>query len=313
MKLANQLLRTFLIWFTVLILILLLTLFPRDYWYAGEGKIGYDFSFEEYSTNILTLLGNLRMGEGLGEDRFGEPVVQILERYVPRSLKLILAAFLISIPLGIWKGIFDYRHNKTKWNLFGNGTTWTLQSIPDFFTIILIQWIAILLMRAGFPDIPIYGYDDRYSFIFPSIILSFYPTVYIARVTSSLLVGQEHQPYLQTAKSKGASDRKILYRHVLGNCWTVIFTHFSSVMLYILSNLLIVEYLIFYKGAGYRLWQAMGFHNANLTGSYKATANGIFEANVVIGITIFFMLLVLLAQWTSQITKYYIDPRLRGE
>jgi oligopeptide transport system permease protein len=75
-------------------------------------------------------------------------------------------------------------------------------------------------------------------------------------------------------------------------------------MLYILSNLLIVEYLMDYKGAAYRLFKAFHYTNSFRTGQKSQV-----EEELVIGLALCFMLVVLLTQWVSQIARRYLDPR----
>ncbi|MGP4078533.1 ABC transporter permease subunit [Pseudalkalibacillus sp. R45] len=175
-----------------------------------------------------------------------------------------------------------------------------LLSIPDFFLIICLQWLVIFYI----PWIDFFGYEQWYSFILPSILVSIYPMMYIARITSVAISNQEFEPYIQVARAKGFTRKIVLYKHTLKNCWDTILSHFSSVMLYILSNLLIVEYLLDYKGAAYRLFKAFHYTNSISVG-YQAD----FEAELIIGLSVCFMLVVLFSQWISKITKYYVDPR----
>lgn len=311
MGLIHQLLKTVVIWLFVLTVIILFVLIPRNVDYVQQGndlKREYEFSFCEHRHNILLLFYNMWKDKSIGHNRFGESTTEDIQRYVPRSLKVIVTAFIISLPIGILKGLYDYRHIRSRFNFFGQGSTWFFQSMPDFFVLIMFQWIVILLIRAGYPQIPIYGYEDWYSFIIPSLLLSIYPILYMARITSSALGSQEQQQYLQTARAKGLTEKMIVYKHILGNCWTTILTHLSTIVLYMLSNLLMIEYLMYYQGAAYRLFQAMGFHIAYI--GYNAET---FEPYVIIAIAVCFMLLVFITQVISQVTRYMVDPRVREE
>lgn len=315
MKLSLQLLKTFLVWMLVLLVVILLVLMPRTMSYdiTSEGvQTVYEFSWSEYGANLSNYFTSIWENKSLGTSRFNITVEEEISRYMTRSLYIIVTAFLISIPLGILKGIYDYRKTYTRRNLLGHGTTWFFQSLPDFFVIISVQWMILLAMRQGFPRVPIYGYDDWYSFITPALMVSLFPIMYMARMTSSALASTDSEQYIQTAKAKGLTERMIVYRHALANCWYVILTHFSSLMLYILSNLLMVEYLMFYKGAAYRLYEALGYHDSSLQGTWRGGA-GHFEAELVIGLVLMFMVCVLVATLISQVAKYKLDPRWREE
>lgn len=317
MELTRQLLKTFLVWIIIIIILILIILFPRTFQYeeAAQGVVlHYQFTWSEYGQNIGQFFSGVWENKSLGQSRHKYSVEFELKYYMSRSIYLIITAFLISIPLGLLKGIYDYRQMHSRHYILGHGSTWFFQALPDFFIVISVQVFFIFLFKIGLPLVPLFGYDKWYSFITPSLMLSIYPIVYIARITSSALAGQEKEQYIRTARAKGMSERVILYKHAMGNCWGTILSHFSSLMLYILSNLLIIEYLMFYRGAAYRLYEAMGFTDgAAVIGSMRRGASGVFEAEVVIGFALCFMLLVLFAQIVSQVSKFYLDPRWRGE
>ncbi|WP_169891177.1 ABC transporter permease subunit [Litchfieldia alkalitelluris] len=232
--------------------------------------------------------------------RYNNPVEQELSKFMPRSLKIIVTSFLFAILLGITKGIYDFQNKHNRKGIIGSGTTWLFQSIPDFFLIISLQWIILFYI----PVIPLFGHEHWYSFIVPSILVGLYPLMYVARITSATLAEEEGKMYITVARSKGFSTWKVLFRHILKNCLSTIFSHFSSIMVYILSNLLIVEYLLDYKGAAYRLFQALGYNEAIRMGDER-----IYESGLIIGIALCFMAIVLIAQLISQFAKSRIDPR----
>jgi oligopeptide transport system permease protein len=317
MGLAKQLLSTTLTWLFVVVVLICIILIPRDVEYRS-GSLGnvtqdYDFSWSEYKESITSYATGVWENKSLGQSRFKISVEEEIGRYLPRSMKLIFLAFIISIPLGILKGIYDLKRTHTRKNLLGNGTTWLFQSLPDFFVVMVVQFLLLsLLFKTGI-HISVYGHEQWYNFIVPSIILSIYPLFYIARITSAALAGEETQQYIQTARAKGLSSTIVLYKHMLSNCWGVILSHISSIMIFVLSNLLIIEYLMFYKGAAYRLFEAMGHHETHKGNFFRSGMQVVYEIEVVIGLLITFMLFILIAQFISQVAKFYMDPRWRDE
>ncbi|WP_349409463.1 ABC transporter permease [Pseudalkalibacillus sp. SCS-8] len=305
----HALLKAFFINLIVLIVIVLIVLFPRNMEAVDVGKtIGaniefeYGFDWTQYYVNISTYLQTLFVEKSLGESLTGVPVSQIIHEYFPRSLTIIVTSLFLSLIFGILKGIFDFQAKFRKRSILGQGLTSFMLSIPDFFIILCLQWIIIFHL----PVINVFGYDHWYSFLLPSILVSIYPMMYIARITSLTISNQESQPYTHFARAKGLTKKMVFYKHVLKNCWPTILGHVSTVMLYILSNLLIVEYLLDYKGAAYRLFKAFNYTNS-ISASYEAK----FEAELIIAIATCFMILVTLSLWFSQIVKVYVDPRRR--
>lgn len=63
----------------------------------------------QYRENVFTYITNLLQGD-LGQTIFEQPVLYEVGEYVLRSLLLISIALIISLPLGIAKGVFNFRH-----------------------------------------------------------------------------------------------------------------------------------------------------------------------------------------------------------
>jgi oligopeptide transport system permease protein len=316
MRLFQAILQSIFSCFLVMLLVALFVLYPREIQYVGRGagvERVYQFSWSEYGENLRLFFTRLVHEGNLGQTIFDQPVEVEWMHYMSRSLLLIGIAFLLSVPMGIAKGIIDYRHAHRKTNVLGNGTTAFFQSVPDFMVIICVQWGLVELMEIGFPRFSVYIADKWYSFILPSILLSLFPTVYLARITSSALAGQEKKLYVLFARSKGLSERMVLYRHMLRNCWPTVLSHLPSIMTVILSNLLIVEYLTTYKGAAYRLYEAVGYNDSAARNVFYAGMQPVFEANLILAILFSFMFLILITQIISAIARNRLDPLWREE
>ncbi|WP_106769742.1 ABC transporter permease subunit [Paenibacillus faecalis] len=301
MNLRTQMLRTIGISLLAFVVIMLIVLFPRKLDFAMDGNmvvVSYEASMEGLIANIKQFFVDLFQNQSLGYSRFsGETAGEAVMRAMGRSLSVIGAALCIGFVFGILKGIVDYKLSKTRFNIFGHWTTWIFQSLPDFFVIIAIQWFII----DHFPFIRFFATDGWQSFVLSSILVSLYPIVYIASLTSASLASQEGKLYLLFAKAKGLNNRMILFKHMLSNSMSTLLIQLPILLVYILSNLLIVEIYRNYPGAAWRLYTAMDYN------TYQGTG-GDFEAGIVIGIVFCFMLLILLVQWISHTAKKYFDP-----
>lgn len=255
---------------------------------------------------------NLLQGD-LGQTIFDQPVLFEVKEYLLRSLLLIGIALSLSIPLGIAKGILDFRHANRKTNFLANGTTALVQSLLDFMIIIGVQWGLMELMDWGFPHFSVYMADDWYSFILPSVLLTLFPIAYLARITSLALGTQEKQLYILFARAKGVSEQLVLWKHMLRNSWSMTLDHFPSMMTVLLSNLLLVEYLTQFKGGAYRLYQAVGYHDTGGFNHFRIGDKPPFEADLIIVILFLFMLLILLIKILCTALKYFLDPLWREE
>ncbi|MCR8846352.1 ABC transporter permease subunit [Paenibacillus sp. SC116] len=279
-----------------MILLVLVVLFPRDLDISVAGHeihAEYHFTWEKYAANIKTFFHGLFYEQTLGPTRFeGEMAETAVARTFMNSLAVIVTSFVLSMGLGILKGIFDYQSSdrKTKW--LGGMTTWLFQSIPDFLLILLYQWIILTY----FPSIRIFAQEGWEAWVLPTVLLSIYPTFYIARITSASIAAQEGLLYITVAQAKGLSRTRIMYKHVLKNCMSTILSHLSSLFVYMLSNLLIIEYFSNFPGAADRLFFAIDYDT-----QFGAGAN--YEPGVIIGISFCFMILLVVAQLVSIVSK----------
>ncbi|MCT8136322.1 ABC transporter permease [Anaerobacillus sp. CMMVII] len=305
--LTRKLVRSIFMYLVVMVLIILVVLIPRNAEMTlvdGVMEYQYKFSWESYYQNVKMYFTNVIETKSLGETQGWQSVEEVIISYMPASLKVIGAAFMISMVFGIYKGIFDFRQSGRKTSFLGNGTTFLFQAIPDFFLIILTVLFIITYMTF----IPIFSQGQWYSFLFPSMIASIYPSMYVARITSAALTNEVGMQYIQVAKAKGLTEKMVLYRHVLRNCYALILSHCSSVMLLILSNLLMVEFLLGYKGAAFRLFQALDYSSVMVAGQRSK-----FEGELVIGISLCFLLIVLLSRVISEWASNRLDPRRKEQ
>ncbi len=298
------------------LLVIIFVQFPRNIEYIGVGnavKGTYVFSWEQYRDNLHFFFKELIYERNLGQTFFERPVEVEAVEYALKSLPLIAISLFLSIPLGIAKGVMDLRHSNRKTNFLGNGTTAFFQSVPDFMVIICVQWGLMELMSWGLPRFSVYMDDEWYSFILPSLLLTLFPAAYLARITSMALGSQEEQLYILFARAKGLSERVVLWKHMLRNCWPAILNHLPSIVSVTLSNLLIVEYLTQYRGAAFRLYQALGYHNSAAINVIYPGKEVVSENNLIIVIVTLFMFLILLTKIASLISRYFLDPLWREE
>ncbi|WP_066296043.1 ABC transporter permease subunit [Bacillus sp. FJAT-29937] len=300
MNIVRVILKNLLLYAVIIAGLFLVVLFPRNPVLSVSGKaltvqMEYHFSWQEYKENITTYIQHIWDKKSLGGTKHERLTVEDeLKRFVPNSLRLLLPAFSLSLLIGIGKGIFDYRNRSNKKRIIGHGFTWLLQSIPDFFLVISIQWLVIFT----FPTLRLFSQTNWYGFIVPAILISIYPMMYMARITSDALANEEGQYYIQVAQSKGFPMSKVINKHMFRNAMKTVINHMTSLMIHLLSSLIIVEYLIGYEGMAYRLITALGFGLGFHMGAFRN-----FEPGMIIGISLCFLLFVIIAQVLGFIMK----------
>jgi ABC-type dipeptide/oligopeptide/nickel transport system permease component len=288
--------------FLALLFTILLIFFPRGGYYGEipmnleDGAFpGFQLSlfFEVYRTNITQFFQHIWEHKSLGETMFSQTSVEKeLVRYYPKSLLIIVIGFVVSIIFGVLKGIFDYRNTYTKKNLLGNGTTWLFQSIPDFFVVIIAFYLAFYYLPMGL----IFSNRNWYSFAAPALLVSIYPTMYVARMTCVSLLNQDGQDYIRTAFAKGFKVKQVINRHILRNSALDLIAHLPTIMMVVISNMLMVEYLTGYAGAGNRMFVALGGRQETV--GFGTTS---IEAGLVFGYALCFIATVLIVHIVKMI------------
>lgn len=165
-----------------------------------------------------------------------------------RSLKLISASLLLSTFIGIARGVYEGYESKKR-NLRSLGTL-MLFSIPDVL-IVLAGLLAYVFVAKRFPGVN--ALFAPKEFLLPLITLSILPTIYISRITYITIQDEIKKDYVQNARAKGLSKKKIFLSEMMPAIVFKIVDTLPTIMTMLLSNLIVVEYLFNYIGIVYYL------------------------------------------------------------
>ncbi|MBM7663086.1 oligopeptide transport system permease protein [Bacillus mesophilus] len=249
------------LYIVVTLFIILFILLPREPQYIQPSRfhidVEYNFTLEEYKNKIHTFYQYIKDHNGFGKAPEGITYAELTERYTKRSLELIVPAFLLTIIISFSIGLLIMKKRisarlEMKTNPFS-----LLFSLPDFFIFILVQYVFILVSRSSGLSFDLFGNDRWFHFILPSIILSIYPTYYLTKILLTTLTNEIHKDYINTAKSKGIHNKKIVNLHILWNSWPSMLGHTFIAYLYLVSSLPIIELLSAYDGLGYQFIKAI--------------------------------------------------------
>ena len=300
------------IWLIAFGFLLLIVLLPTDVVFV-EGNVflrfegvTYEYSPEAHLANIREFFSLLAGHPGFGGLDGGPSSFEIAERF-GRSLALIVPAALIAMIVGMAKGILDFLYKERKGGAASRWVTFGFLSVPDIVIIVFVQIGLLTAISKGWiPHIELYGHESRAQTLLNILFLSVYPTVFIANATYRTLRDQERMDYVRTARSKGTNPFRVLYVHMLKNGIIPILAQADMMILYILSNLLIIEVFTNYRGAALYLYEALGdptkFSFGTLvTGNTFAIAGYLF----------YFTLLILAIKVISGLAKYWLDVRGR--
>lgn len=153
-------------------------------------------------------------------------------------LSLILALFFSVILL-----TFYFSMNR----LFKKGVkafSFLIGSLPDIFIIILTQLSIIwFFKKTGLLLIDTAAVGENQVILLPAVTLSVLPSFFFFSNMVGFLREEEGKPYVELAKSKGLTQFRILFIHMMRNVLVSLTYHGKQIAWMMISNLLILEYL----------------------------------------------------------------------
>tara|TARA_B100000427_G_scaffold319674_1_gene318198 strand:- start:95 stop:1138 length:1044 start_codon:yes stop_codon:yes gene_type:complete len=273
-----------------------------------EEMYGMDKPTHERFFNMLKDYLTFDFGESFFRD---QKVTSLVLDKMPVSISLglwtTLLVYLISIPLGIRKAIKD----GSKFDIFSSTVVTIGYAIPNFlFAVILIVFFAggrfydIFPLRGltseNFSELSFFSQiiDYFWHLTLPLIAMVVSGFAGLTFLTKNSFLDQVNQQYVITARSKGLSERKVLYGHVFRNSMLIVIAGFPSAFIGILfSSSLFIEVIFSLDGLG-----LLGYEAA-LTRDYP----------VIFATLYFFSLLGLLMGIIGDFMYSVIDPRIDFE
>lgn len=196
---------------------------------------------------------------GLGTTENHVEIIKIVYASMVRSMKLILTTIVISLVFGVLKGMFDSYRSGRKGDLRTLVTLMTF-SLPDVLIVLcgmlLITYISKSDSVSQFFDLKILR-----GFIIPLLTLSIIPMVYISRITFIVVQEEIKKGYVVAARSKGLSKLQVFTKHILVAVILKVVDSIPTLITIIISNLIVVEYLLNYKGIVFNLYRFYQVHD----------------------------------------------------
>ena len=142
---------------------------------------------------------------------------------------------------------------------------------------------------------PTYGLSSPLHYIMPVMALSFYPTAYITRLMRSSMLEVLGQDYMRTARAKGLSQFKMLFKHALRNAILPVVTYLGPLLAYTLTGSFVVEKIFTIPGLGNDFISSITNRDYTL----------------IMGTTIFLAALIVTMNLMVDIAYKLIDPRIK--
>ncbi|QCT02223.1 binding-protein-dependent transport systems inner membrane component [Paenibacillus algicola] len=244
--------------------------------------------FQQYTK----YLSNIAAGDfGLSMKQQNQSVTEIIVDTFGPSLRLGLAAIVLSVLVGVLLGMLAALYHR---RLIDN-TAMILSvlgiAVPSFVLASLLQYV--LAEKAGLFNVM--GFDGPLDYVLPVIALSAQPVAFIARLTRSSMLEVLHSDYIKTARAKGLNGLAIMLRHVIRNGILPVVTYVGPMTANVITGSVVIEQIFGIGGIGKQFVDSIT--NRDYT--------------VIMGITIFYGILLMLARFMTDIAYGLIDPRIK--
>ncbi len=232
-------------------------------------------------------------------------VSSILAETIPNTFILAISAIIFATLIGIFLGVVSAVNQDTWIDRSANAFAILGISAPSFFAGIIIAWFFGFILgdytglnMSG----SLYNYDPFRgevitwkNLVLPMITLGLRPLAIIVQLTRSAMLDVLSQDYIRTARAKGLSERRIIYKHALKNALNPVITAISGWFASLLAGSFFVEYIFGYNGLG------------------KATVDALELSDfpVVMGSILFVAFIFVIINILVDISYAFIDPRVK--
>ena len=219
------------------------------------------------------------------------PVSDVLGDGIRISATLGLLALVLSATAGVALGVVAALRRNSALDFASVAFATAGASVPSF----ILGMLLLVLFTGYLHWLPSGGWGSPQQAVMPVLALSAWPTAYIARVTRASVLDVLHQDYVRTARAKGLQERVVVLRHMLRNALIPVLTVIGPVAAMLVTGSFIIEQLFAIPGIGRAF----------------VTSIGARDFGVIMGTTLLYTFVIVIANLLVDLLYAIIDPRIR--
>lgn len=223
----------------------------------------------------------------------GTPVRGLIADALPATLSLALVSLLLSVLVSVPLGIQAAVNKGRRVDQFIRIVSLVGLSFPNFWLAIML----VLLLSITFQVLPPSGWDGPLSLVMPALTMAIILSATNVRLVRTAMLETLSSQYITVARSKGLSERMVLYKHALRNCAIPLITYIGLQFGNLIGGIVVVEKVFNWPGLGTLAFDAIAGRDYPVL---QATVTVL--ALVIVGVN----LLVDLAYGL-------VDPRIRSK
>lgn len=230
------------------------------------------------------------------ESRGAETVQEVIIRQFPVSLRIGLVGVVFALIIGLPLGIISALRQNTWVDYISLGVSTLGISVPTFVSGLLL----LIFLSQTFGVSPIKrpeAWQGVFStaYLLPGMVLGLGTTAFIARLTRSSVLEVKRQDFVRTARAKGLSEEPVVIRHILRNALLPVVTIIGPAAADLITGSIIIETIFNAPGLGKTFVNSIGKRDYSL----------------IMGVTIFYAVLIALANVLVDLAYGFLDPRIR--
>jgi peptide/nickel transport system permease protein len=251
-------------------------------------------------TQYLVWLSHIVRGNLGFSYKLNESVGSLIATYLPRTLLLVGSSVLLALIIAVPMGLYQATRRDRPDDRFLTSTMVLFYSMPVFLLGVIL--IAVLSLQWNIlPSSALqYGSNlgtDVKELLLPIVTLCLGNVSWFSRYMRRSAIENLLQDYVRTARAKGCTKRRILYRHVLRNAVSPVITMVGLSFPYVISGSLIVEALFSYPGIG------LLFYDASQSRDFP----------VLLGVVLVVTVATIAGNLLADLAYAWVDPRIRYE
>lgn len=254
-----------------------------------KAKYGLDRPLSE---QYIKYLSDYAHGDfGISFMKKGLTTNDIISSGFPYSLRIGVWASAIVLVIGVFFGIVAaMRQNKLVDRILMILSTLGA-TIPSF--VFATGFLFVFSKILGV--VPSYGVNSWKGYIGPVVVSALFSLAYVVRLMRTSTLDVLNQDYIRTARAKGLPEWKVLGKHVMRNAILPVVTYIGPMFAALITGSFVVEKVFGIPGIGNL------FTNSILNRDYT----------LIMGITVFFSVILVICILVVDILYVLIDPRIK--
>jgi peptide/nickel transport system permease protein len=208
---------------------------------------------EPFVYQYFHFIGDLITGNFGTSFRYNQEALPLVLERLPATFELAAASMLVAIIIAIPLGIYSAKKRNSFIDLFITGGSVLGKAMPNFWLGIML----ILLLAVNYQLFPVSGRGSVMHMVLPAITLGTGIAAEMTRLIRSSMLEILNQDYIRTAKSKGASEMSVVFKHAFRNSLIPVVTIMGLQVSHLVSGALITETVFSWPGLGLLLVQAV--------------------------------------------------------